>query len=197
MKRFLLIFIYFISISTYAQILPSYQATHVKKHTSSCSSSYTTMSLPGNSGTFSANVRGYHFTAPIDFCITGVKVPTSASSDCQSVAILKFTSGAPPAYSSSTNAFDQLHYSSCVAGDNVIEVDISVSQGDIIGIYGCRGNSCINSYGSNGGFSFTIGGQAVTVLRSGMQYNLKTTQMQNVWYENNTSIGRVVMYYKN
>jgi len=196
MSRFLLIIIYFLSVSTYAQILPSYQATHVKKRTSSCSSSETTMSLPNPSGGYSGNARGYYFTAPIDFCITGVKVPTTLSSDCQSVAILKFTSGAPPTYSSSTNAFDQLHYSSCVAGDNIIEVDISVSQGDIIGIYGCRSNGCINSYGSNSGFGFTIGGQAVTVKRSGMQYNLKTTQMQNVWYENFSSISRVEMYYK-
>ena len=193
-----LVFLLF-SISINAQITPSYQATHFKKNDVigiPCSSSETTMSLPNQSSTYGPNVRGYYFTAPIDFCITGVKVPTTASSDCQNVAIVKFTSGAPLAYPTLTNNFVQLHYSSCVAGDNVITVDISVSQGDIIGIYGCRGTGCISSYGNNSGFSFTIGGQAVTALRSGMQYNLNTTQMKDIWYENNSNISRVEMYYK-
>ena len=56
---------------------------------------------------YSGMVRGYFFTAPIDFCITGIRVPTDASTGCQSVAILRFTDGGPTAYPTLTNAFNQ------------------------------------------------------------------------------------------
>tara|TARA_B100001115_G_C15828002_1_gene412641 strand:- start:188 stop:721 length:534 start_codon:yes stop_codon:yes gene_type:complete len=162
----------------------------------SCSSSESLMALPNQSGSFSNNVRGYYFTAPTDFCITAVKVPTDASSGCQSVAIVRFNSGAPPQYSSNTNDFTQLHYTSCLASTDKITVDISVSQGDVIGIYGCRGTNCSNSYGS-GNYSTSIAGNAVTLYRSGMQYNLVSNQMKQVWAEGSHSISRVEMYYKN
>ena len=39
---------------------------------------------------FSTNTRGYYFTAPSDFVITGVFVPTNASSGPQNIAVVKF-----------------------------------------------------------------------------------------------------------
>lgn len=201
MIRFSLIFIFlFLGHESYSQILPGMFGSAVKKGSGgaggSCSSSESLMGLPNQSGTFSSNVRGYHFTAPADFCITAVKVPTDANSGCQSVAIVRFNSGAPPQYSSNTNDFTQLHYTSCLDSSDKITVDISVSQGDVIGIYGCRGTNCTNSYGS-GNYSTSIAGSAVTLYRSGMQYNIVSNQMKEVWAEGSSSISRVEMYYKN
>ena len=193
-------FLLFLSLGGYSQILPAMHGAVTKKGSGgagvSCSSSESQMALPNQSGSFSNNVRGYYFTAPTDFCITAVKVPTDASSGCQSVAIVRFNSGAPPQYSSNTNDFTQLHYTSCLASTDKITVDISVSQGDVIGIYGCRGTNCSNSYGS-GNYSTSIAGNAVTLYRSGMQYNLVSNQMKQVWAEGSHSISRVEMYYKN
>ena len=154
------------------------------------------MALPNQSSTYSSKVRGYHFTAPTDFCISAVKVPTDANSGCQSVAIVKFNSGPPPAYNNTTNDFSQLHYTSCLASTDKITVDISVSQGDVIGIYGCRGTGCVISYGS-GNYSTTIAENAVTLYRSLMQFNLVSNQMKEISSEGGTSISRVEMYYKN
>ena len=193
-------FLLFLSLGGYSQILPAMHGAVTKKGSGgagvSCSSSESLMALPNQSGSFSNNVRGYYFTAPTDFCITAVKVPTDASSGCQSVAIVRFNSGAPPQYSSNTNDFTQLHYTSCLASTDKITVDISVSQGDVIGIYGCRGTNCSNSYGS-GNYSTSIAGNVVTLYRSGMQYNLVSNQMKQVWAEGSHSISRVEMYYKN
>jgi len=190
------LFLILFTVSLNAQILPSYQATHYKESSAgSCSSSETFMALPNPAGSFVGDVRGYFFTAPIDFCITGLRVPTDASTGCQSVAIVKFTAGGPSNYPTLTNAFNQLHYSSCVAGENVIVVDISVSQGDIIGIYGSR--SGVNSYGSTSDFNFTIGGVAVSVQRSGMQFPIESNEMKDIWKESSyLYISRVEMHYK-
>ena len=190
----------FFNLDTYSQILPAMYGAATKKGSGgaggSCSSSESLMALPNHSSPYPGNVRGYYFTAPTDFCITAVKVPTDVGSGCQSVAIVRFNSGAPPQFSGTTNDFTQLHYTSCLASTDKITVDISVSQGDVIGIYGCRGTSCVNSYGS-GNYSTSIAGNAVTLYRSGMQYNIVSNQMKEVWAEGSHSISRVEMYYKN
>ena len=200
MERLLTIVIFLFSYSFgYCQILPSQHGAHHKKSSGgagSCSSSESLMALPNQSSTYSSKVRGYHFTAPMDFCISAVKVPTDANSGCQSVAIVKFNSGPPPAYNNTTNDFSQLHYTSCLASTDKITVDISVSQGDVIGIYGCRGTGCVISYGS-GNYSTTIAENAVTLYRSLMQFNLVSNQMKEISSEGGTSISRVEMYYKN
>ena len=43
--------------------------------------------------TFSGMSRGYNFTAPCDFTISGVRVPDDASTDNQFVEIIKFNLG--------------------------------------------------------------------------------------------------------
>ena len=196
MKNLIILIFLVLSYQGFSQILPAQHGVHDKKEVGSCSSSESLMALPNQSSTYSSKVRGYYFTAPTDFCITAVKVPTTANSGCQSVAIVKFNSGPPPVYNNTTNDFSQLHYTSCLASTDKITVDISVSQGDVIGIYGCRGTGCVISYGS-GNYSTSIAGNAVTLYRSGMQYDLASNQMKEVWAEGSSSISRVEMYYKN
>lgn len=66
------------------------------------------MPLPGQTNTFPGNARGYWFTAPTDMTIVGVRVPTTASTGAQSIAVMRFNA-VPPVFSASTNAFTTLY----------------------------------------------------------------------------------------
>ncbi|NQV52299.1 MAG: T9SS type A sorting domain-containing protein [Flavobacteriales bacterium] len=151
------------------------------------------MPIPAQSTTYTGNTRGFWFQAPVDFMMVGVRVPTSASSDDQSVAVVRFNSGAPPFYATTTNDFTLLALYQNIPGNNVLSVSIPVYQGDYIGILGSRGASSTNSYGA-GNFSTNILGESVTLARMGMQYDLESTSPQNIWQEN-ANISRVEMYY--
>jgi len=141
--------------------------------------------------TFSSMTRGYYFTAPCDFVICGLYIPTDASTGLQSVEVVRFTAGAPPAYSATTNSFVSLFYQSNWPTNTMIPCNVQVNTGDIIGVYGSRG-AAVNSYGA-ANCATTIMGNAVTLYRSGMQFDLATQQMHDIWYED-YNIGRVFMY---
>jgi len=201
MKNLIILILLVLSYQGFSQILPSMHGVHDKKDlgggSGSCSSSESQMAISNQSTTYSGSVRGYYFTAPTDFCITAVRVPTDANHNCQTVAIVKFNSGIPPLYPTLTNDFTELHYTSCLNSTDKIIVDISVSQGDVIGIYGCRGSggNCVNSYGPVS--TTTIAGNSVELFRSGMQYNLVSNQMKEIWRDGYNILSRVEMYYKN
>lgn len=72
--------------------------------------SQTAIPLGPQTSTFTSMVRGYHFTAPTNFIICGLYVPTDASTGFQSVEVVRFTAGAPPAFAGTTNAFTSLFY---------------------------------------------------------------------------------------
>ena len=198
MKNLIILILLVLSYQGFSQILPSMHGVHDKKDlgggSGSCSSSESQMAISHQSQTYSGVVRGYYFTAPTDFCITAVRVPTDANHNCQTVAIVKFNSGIPP-FLPGTNDFTELHYTSCLNSTDKIIVDISVSQGDVIGIYGCRGSNCVNSYGSVS--TTTIAGNSVELFRSGMQYNLVSNQMKEIFRDGYNILSRVEMYYKN
>lgn len=149
--------------------------------------------LPAQTGTYSSDVRGYYFTAPLDMVITGLWVPTDASSANQTVEILRFDNQTPPpAYSSTTNAFTSLGYWLNHDPNDTIDVCIPVSAGDVIGIYGYRGTT--NSY-ANGPASTVIGGITTPLERSGMQFPLTTQQMHDVWGIVGSTISRIEFFY--
>src|SRR5688572_557549 len=93
----------------------------------------TLMPIPSQTSTFCCNTRGYYFQAPVDFRIVGLRVPTDASTANQSVAVVRFIGGPPPAYPSTTNNFTTLALFQNVAGSNVLSVNIVVNDGDYIG----------------------------------------------------------------
>lgn len=155
----------------------------------------TLMPLPPQSTTYSGATRGYWFQAPTDFRIVGLRVPTSASTDDQSVAVVRFNSGPPPFYSATTNNFQLLALFQDIPGNSVLTVNIPIYEDDYIGVIGSRGSGATNSYGANN-FSTNILGESVTLARCGMQYNLETTSPQNLWQENATNLARVELYYK-
>ncbi|NOT50058.1 MAG: HYR domain-containing protein [Chitinophagaceae bacterium] len=151
--------------------------------------------MPAQSNTFPGNVRGYWFTAPTDFVITSLSVPTTASSGPQSIAIVKFTGNVPPpVFSATTNAFTTVFLTRNNPAAGSIACNIPVLAGEVIGILGYRGN--INSY-APGDHNTTIAGFPVQLQRLGMQFPLTTTNPQNLWREfgPTTSISRVAFEY--
>jgi len=151
----------------------------------------TMMPIPAQTSTFSGNVRGYYFTAPTCFTITGVRVPTDANSGNQSIAIVRLNA-VPPLYSTTTNSFTVLYLTQNNTNTGILPVNIQVEQGDVIGILGQRGTVC--SY-APGPTTTTIAGFPVTIARLGMQFSLTTTPPQDLWTEASGNISRVEMYY--
>jgi PKD repeat protein len=153
----------------------------------------TPITLPAQSSTYTGNVRGYWFTAPTCFTITGVQVPTDASTGNQSIAIVRFWNNAqPPLYSATTNNFTVLFLTQNNSNSGIIPVNIQVEQGDVIGVLGQR--STVNSYGA-ANYVSSINGFPVTLARMGMQFPLTTTAPQQLWTEASGSISRVNLYY--
>ncbi|MBL7814127.1 MAG: T9SS type A sorting domain-containing protein [Saprospiraceae bacterium] len=154
-----------------------------------------TLAMAVQSSTFPGNVRGYWFTAPDDFVITSLLVPTTASLASQSIAVLKFDNNTPPpVFSSSTNAFTTLFLTRANASPGKILCNIPVKAGEVIGILGNRGG--LNSY-APGDYKTTIFGKDVQLERLGMQFSLQTTNPRDVWREfgPTTSISRIEFEY--
>ena len=122
--------------------------------------------IPDQTNTFSGNARGYWFTAPVDFVITGLRVPNTASNGDQNVQVMRFDV-VPPNFSATGPYAELLHWSGLTPGNNFIPVNIPVSAGDIIGILGTRGTSNVNSYTS--GTNMVIAGINVAIDRLGTQ----------------------------
>ena len=95
---------------------------------------------------FSNFTRGYWFTAPVDFTITGLRAALeSGPVEDQSIEVLKLNAP-PPISPSVTNNFVSLGYWNNVSGSGFISTNIAVQSGDIIGVLGSRGPGASNSY---------------------------------------------------
>ncbi|MCD4734884.1 MAG: T9SS type A sorting domain-containing protein, partial [Bacteroidales bacterium] len=150
------------------------------------------MGIPPQQGTYSGNVRVYYFNAPIDFTITGLRIPDDQPGN-QTIEIIRFNSGPAPEYPTITNDFVQLGRWVNIPGTAQIPCNIAVTSGEWIGILGYRGTT--NSYGS-APYNTSIDGNPVTLTRMGMQYYLTTTAAQDVWQQSaSNNIGRIEMYY--
>lgn len=153
--------------------------------------SQTQISVGTQVTTYTGAIRGYYFTAPTNFTICGLQVPTDASNGLQTIRVIRFNAGPPPAFAATTNNFVQLFSTTNTPG-GIIPCNIPITTGQVIGVYGVRGN-CVNSYGP-ANFVTTIMGFPVTLRRSGMQSCPTGGQpMANVWYEN-SYISRTWMY---
>jgi hypothetical protein len=154
-----------------------------------------TTPMPAQTGTFSSNARGYFFTAPSDFTITGLFVPNTTGTT-QNIAVIKFVPAVPPPlYATTTNDFVVLFLTQNNPATGVIPVNIPIYAGDIIGLLGTKGPGDVNSYAPSPNTT-VIDGQTVTITRMGMQFPLSTTAPQQIWQEAGGSVSRVEITYE-
>ncbi len=153
---------------------------------------------------FSLYARGYYFTAPTDFTITGVKSLTAASYGTQNIEVLKINTALTP-YDPSvngdfdaikSNAFSVLGLYLNNATPGYIATSIVVHTGDIIGILGDRGGA--TSYASGAPYATSIAGNAVSLYRLGFQDLLSNSPAFDIFTEvpsNSTRYGRISFTY--
>lgn len=164
----------------------------------SLSASAQLLDVGTHTSTFTGNTRGFWFTAPTNFTITGVGAPTDAASTNFDVSILRFTAP-PPVFSSTTTAFDTLHMSRDNAGSSLIGVSISVTAGQVIGVLGGRRDAdnsrTANSY-APAPYASSILGLPVELSRLGMQNRISTSDPSSVgvFTEIGSSIGRLLLF---
>jgi hypothetical protein len=166
--------------------------------------------MPPQTGTFVGSTRGYFFTAPVDFKMTGVKVlvANGLTHPFMNFAVLRFDGATPPpAFPGTTNAFTSLAGGVDQPTGNFIPVNLDIHAGDVIGVYGntmasAGASSGTNSYANApGGNTTEIFGNSVQLFRSGMQFHLGSLanpNMHDVWREgtsNTSNITRVEFTY--
>eukprot|EP01084_Bolivina_argentea_P151205 263942_1 len=155
-----------------------------------------TASLPEHTHETVGNY-GYYFQAPTNFAITSISVPTDASSDRPTAAIIRFTNGPPVNWWDSTNDFTQLLYWSLYSKSTIPTNCICVESGQYIGILGYRGTSNWNSVG-DAPYNSTINGYSVTfrTLEMDRTYSLVSNPPHgHDVYSHSGSLGRVHFTY--
>jgi type IX secretion system substrate protein len=159
----------------------------------------TMMPIPPHQRTYTGYVRGYFFTAPADFFLLGLRVPTDASSSQMGIHLMKMAA-APPNYGACTSNFTTLGYWPNVPGTSMIPTKHLIRQGEVVAIIGSRWStagafSSINSYGQ-GGTTTTILGQPTRLYRLLFQGGIMTNPASCISANGTTgNIGRVEMYY--
>jgi hypothetical protein len=169
-----------------------------------------TATMPPHATVFNGNTRGYWFTAPAGFRITGVQVlqQPGGTNGFMNWAVVRFHNATPPpVFNSTTNAFDQLGLGLGQPSGAFSPVSIEINAGDVIGIYGNTATSAAattgqNSYTAVGTPATTnILGNTVNLTRSGMQFHLGSSTspqgMHDIWTElTSTAISRVEFTYE-
>ncbi len=163
---------------------------------SNYSNAQTMMQLPNHTGTYSSAIRGYWFTAPVDFTIVGLRVASQAGGGPQRIQVIKINDATPVVYSTTSTNFTSLALIYNATNGVIQNVNISITAGDKIGILGTAGTT--NSYGNPSTVTSQIAGNNVTLKRMGYQGNMSSSGIPNYWTQTSTSgsISRVEMYYE-
>ncbi len=100
--------------------------------------------------------RGYWFTAPANFTIVSLHVPTDVGTEEQNIQVVKLNVEPPP-FSMSTTDYTTLFYQKSAPANDWLVVDLNITEGNIIGILGTRGTTTMNnSYGADSGYASTL-----------------------------------------
>ena len=148
--------------------------------------------LPEQTGSSGPDARGYWFTAPKDFAITGVEVPTDASEGNQSIAVVRFTAE-PPIFDATTDDFEVLFLTQDDSATGMIPTYLEIASGDVIGVLGSRNG--VGSYASGAPLASSIDGLPISLRRLGMQFPLASTTPRQLFTEEAGSISRVRLFY--
>ncbi|KAF5043295.1 hypothetical protein DSECCO2_503700 [anaerobic digester metagenome] len=133
--------------------------------------------------------RGYVFQSTKDFRIIGAMVPTDVPGN-QTVSIIRLDT-LPPVYSNVTNNLVNLGYRTGIPNGQMIPFDVFVAKGDWIGVYAEGDYSSYSEFDT----LFVVLGDTIARIRSGMQFDLTTSQMHDVWLEPSSgNISRVQLY---
>lgn len=158
----------------------------------------TQMPLPNHNSVYTGFARGFWFEAPTSFTITGVRVPSQAGGGQQYIQVVRLNVTPPIAAGSQTSNFTTLLYVNGAANGVITPANITVNQGDIIGVLGCAGSTgTSNSYGT-GAYTSSVYGSSFTMQRFGYQGSINSGQTNQVWGVGQGaggSVGRVELYY--
>lgn len=151
------------------------------------------LTLPPHASVYSYNVRGYWFTAPRDFIITGLRVPSEAGSGTQNIQVIKIT-GTPVEYSATGTNFTTVSYIKGAPNGVIQTVNISVSAGDQIGVLG-EAETNTSYSGAVTPYASSIFGMPITIGRLIHQDHIDVNEAPNYSIEASGQIGRVELYY--
>lgn len=153
------------------------------------------LQMPSHSYNYTGAVRGYWFTAPIDFTIVGLRVPSQSGSGSQNIEVIRIKDNTPVVYPTSSTNFTSLKYIKGATNGVIQQVNIPISKGDKIGVFGTAGTS--NSYGNANSVSADIDGNSVTLARILYQGHITGSSIPNYSTEPASSnISRVELYYE-
>lgn len=152
-----------------------------------------------HSSAFSGNSRGYWFTAPCNFRLTGVRAPADYSTNAQAIHLVKFPAP-PPNFPGTTTVFTTLYYGTNLTDTCFVDLDIQVATGDVIGVMAVRNNGAgtsVTSYSTtNSPITSAIGTYAITLQRLGWQGNIISSPAIDFWTEPGSPIGRAEIRYE-
>ena len=156
--------------------------------------------LPSYSSTYSssAGTRGLYFQAPVDFEVSGLRVPDEQKTGTQNVTVYVMKSVAAGGSQTATPVFTS--YGSKSA--NIIRTSIKVLKGEYLVVLGCAGDASSqkNSYGA-GGYNSNVLGKPITMTRVYTNTNMITQKGAGSFYTyattSTSSIGRVEIFVKN
>ncbi|RYF62519.1 MAG: hypothetical protein EOO39_30155, partial [Cytophagaceae bacterium] len=138
-------------------------------------------------------VRGYWFTAPTNFTITGLKVSPEAGTGLQYIHVFRINDAVPVVFATTSTNFTTLTYISGATNNVTQSVNIPVTAGQIIGILGSAGTNV--SYSASSPFTTAIGAFPVTLNRLLYQSDITTAAAPNYSTEASSSLGRIEMTY--
>ncbi|MCA8969134.1 MAG: hypothetical protein KDC95_05100 [Planctomycetes bacterium] len=155
------------------------------------------MAMPDYSGTFSSpsETHGFWLQAPVDFEITGLRVPDEKQSGKQNIAVYVRDS-----ISSSATTATPLFFSGGTSSTQILPCSIKVAKSKYLVVLGCGGDAAQqHSSDSASGYAAQILGQWATLSRVQTSTNLINLQGGGAWTADTTSargIGRVEVYIK-